>query len=254
MILCSCCGRSNLLLYTTLFTSVWLCALGAPECDIDANIQLCMKPVQKYQLTLQQHSHQEQDKQLHNMCSSMKEMFECMEQFSERCLTDAHITKMNQHLDYFRKYFRNICESKAQQEEYVSHLDCSNSVRHEHEKCLTRYKKKLRHIVSIFVPHNHTQTREQRICCAAHRYLSCTIDHVKSKCRPEDIDFTVSMLTNLQTPILHDKCGDHNSSQCEVPGKQSSPSVSHTQLYASSSHTPTPYSLFILFIFYIVSY
>jgi len=169
--------------------------------------------------------------EIQKQCNGMKEMQECIGNYSRRCSTKSMREFMRSITSQgdARSWYQDFCvkDNSEEREKFLKHSVCLNTAQKEARSCIrdltvaldkainsdieNRIPGKNLQVVPISNCFTQFQTLFSEMCCAVRRMRKCSSEIIEAKCGKEGMKYSGQMLTNVAgTRIPEIACRDYD--------------------------------------------
>jgi hypothetical protein len=150
--------------------------------------------------------------EINKQCNGMKEMNECIGNYSRRCSTKSMREFMRSITSQgdVRSWYSEFCtkDNSAEREKYLKHATCLNSAQKETRSCIRDLTVALDKAINSDI-----ESRIPEMCCAVRRMRKCSTDIIEGKCGKEGLKYMGQMLQSIAgTRIPEIACRDFDPS------------------------------------------
>jgi len=154
--------------------------------------------------------------EIQKQCNGMKEMNECIGNYSRRCSTKSMREFMRSITSQgdARSFYNDFCvkDNSAERENFLKHSVCLNTAQKEARSCIRDLTVALDKAINSDI-----ENRIPEMCCAVRRMRKCSSEIIEAKCGKEGMKYSGQMITNVAgTRIPEIACRDYDptSSKC----------------------------------------
>jgi hypothetical protein len=146
--------------------------------------------------------------EINKQCNGMKEMNECIGNYSRRCSTKSmreFMRSITQQGDV-KSWYNEFCvkDNAAEREKYLRHAVCLNNAQKEARPCIRDMTVALDKAINADI-----ENRIPEMCCAVRRMRKCSSDIIEGKCGKEGLKYSSQMLQSVAgTRIPEIACRD----------------------------------------------
>jgi len=146
--------------------------------------------------------------EINKQCNGMKEMNECIGNYSRRCSTKSMREFMRSITSQgdARSWYSEFCtkDNSAEREKYLKHAVCLNSAQKDARSCIRDLTVALDKAINSDI-----ENRIPEMCCAVRRMRKCSTDIIEAKCGKEGLKYMGQMLQSVAgTRIPEIACRD----------------------------------------------
>jgi hypothetical protein len=146
--------------------------------------------------------------EINKQCNGMKEMNECIGNYSRRCSTKSMREFMRSitHQGDVKSWYNEFCvkDNAAEREKYLRHAVCLNNAQKEARPCIRDMTVALDKAINADI-----ENRIPEMCCAVRRMRKCSSDIIEGKCGKEGLKYSSQMLQSVAgTRIPEIACRD----------------------------------------------
>ncbi|XP_054160030.1 uncharacterized protein LOC128958236 [Oppia nitens] len=146
--------------------------------------------------------------EINKQCNGMKEMNECIGNYSRRCSTKSmreFMRSLTQQGDV-KSWYSDFCtkDNSEEREKFLKHSVCLNTAQKEARSCIRDLTVALDKAINADV-----ENRIPEMCCAVRRMRKCSSDIIEAKCGKEGMKYSSQMLQSVAgTRIPEIACRD----------------------------------------------
>jgi len=146
--------------------------------------------------------------EINKQCNGMKEMNECIGNYSRRCSTKSMREFMRSLTSQgdVKSWYSEFCtkDDSGEREKYLRHAVCLNNAQKESRSCIRDLTVALDKAINADI-----ESRITEMCCAVRRMRKCSSDIVEGKCGKEGLKYMGQMLQSIAgTRIPEIACRD----------------------------------------------
>jgi len=148
--------------------------------------------------------------EIQKQCNGMKEMQECIGNYSRRCSTKSMREFMRSITSQgdARSWYQDFCvkDNSEEREKFLKHSVCLNTAQKEARSCIRDLTVALDKAINSDI-----ENRIPEMCCAVRRMRKCSSEIIEAKCGKEGMKYSGQMLTNVAgTRIPEIACRDYD--------------------------------------------
>jgi len=165
--------------------------------------------------------------EINKQCNGMKEMNECIGNYSRRCSTKSMREFMRSVTSQgdVKSWYSEFCtkDNSEEREKYLKHAVCLNSAQKDARSCMRDLTVALDKAINSDI-----ENRIPEMCCAVRRMRKCSSDIIEAKCGKDGMKYSSQMLQSVAgTRIPEIACRDYDpsSQRCQsiLPAPGSKP-------------------------------
>jgi len=149
-------------------------------------------------------------------CNGMKEMNECIGNYTRRCSTKSMREFMRSITSQgdARSWYDDFCtkDNTEEREKYLKHAVCLNSAQKDARSCIRDLTVALDKAINSDI-----ENRIPEMCCAVRRMRKCNTEIIEAKCGKEGLKYTSGMIQSVagtRLPEIACRDFDPTSQKC----------------------------------------
>jgi len=169
-------------------------------------------------------------------CNGMKEMNECIGNYTRRCSTKSMREFMRSITSQgdARSFYEDFCvkDNTEEKEKYLKHAVCLNAAQKEARSCIRDLTVALDKAINSDI-----ENRIPEMCCAVRRMRKCNTEIIEAKCGKEGLKYTSGMVQSVagtRLPEIACRDFDPTSQKCisilPAPGSKAGNTKSNSVL------------------------
>jgi hypothetical protein len=150
--------------------------------------------------------------EINKQCNGMKEMNDCIGNYSRRCSTKSmrefmrSITSQGDATSWYNQFC--LKDNSDEREKYLRHAVCLNNAQKEARPCISDLTVAIDKAINADI-----ENRVPEMCCAFRRMRKCSSDKIEAKCGKDGLKYMGQMLQSIAgTRIPEIACRDFDPS------------------------------------------